>query len=329
MFWGPPLEQAPPRGVYKVIRTVKEVVRSQDPQGRPITTEVERQQESEADIVLASSKIAVTLDLEQRRKGLNWFSTYAVDFRARYLLESNASGPESVEVRFPLGGDHAIYDGFWVRDAQGREVPTEIKGGLARFTVGFAPGEKRAYEIAYRSRGTTRWSYQLSSAGQVRDFYLALDTNFAEVNFPAGTLSPTRHAITGKGRWHGEWTFSTLVATSPVGLELPERLNPGPLAARITYFAPVGLLFFFFVVAVLEVSCHGQPVRLTVTEFGLLASLMERPGHVLSRVQLMERAYAYDNLITERTIDTHVKRIRKKFRDAGFDPVETVHGVVL
>ncbi len=64
-----------------------------------------------------------------------------------------------------------------------------------------------------------------------------------------------------------------------------------------------------------------------MTEFGLLAALMERPGVVLSRGQLMERAYAYDNLITERTIDTHVKRVRKKFRDAGHDPVETVHGV--
>jgi two-component system OmpR family response regulator len=54
---------------------------------------------------------------------------------------------------------------------------------------------------------------------------------------------------------------------------------------------------------------------------------MEHPGRVYTRAQLMERAYAYDNLITERTIDTHVKRIRKKFRDAGHDPVETVHGL--
>ena len=76
-----------------------------------------------------------------------------------------------------------------------------------------------------------------------------------------------------------------------------------------------------------EVRCHDTPLRLTVTEFGLLAALMERPGVVLSRAQLMERAYAYDNLITERTIDTHVKRVRKKFRDAGHDPIETVHGV--
>jgi two-component system OmpR family response regulator len=76
-----------------------------------------------------------------------------------------------------------------------------------------------------------------------------------------------------------------------------------------------------------EVRCRGAALRLTVTEFGILAALMERPGLVLSRAQLMERAFAYDNLITERTIDTHVKRIRKKFREADHDPVETVYGL--
>ncbi len=76
-----------------------------------------------------------------------------------------------------------------------------------------------------------------------------------------------------------------------------------------------------------EVRFVDQLLKLTVTEFGLLATLMEQPGRVYTRAQLMERAYAYDNLITERTIDTHVKRIRKKFRDAGHDPVETVHGL--
>lgn len=76
-----------------------------------------------------------------------------------------------------------------------------------------------------------------------------------------------------------------------------------------------------------EVHCEGAPVRLTVTEFGVLASLMRQPGIVLTRTQLMEHAYAYDNLITERTMDTHVKRIRRKFRDAGFDPIETVYGL--
>ncbi len=77
-----------------------------------------------------------------------------------------------------------------------------------------------------------------------------------------------------------------------------------------------------------EVSFRGELVGLTPTEFGLLAALLERPGVVLSRGQLMQRAYSYDNLVTERTIDTHVRRIRAKFRAVGAaDPIATVHGV--
>jgi two-component system OmpR family response regulator len=76
-----------------------------------------------------------------------------------------------------------------------------------------------------------------------------------------------------------------------------------------------------------EVRVAGAIVELTPTEFGVLGALLERPGVVLSRAQLMQRAYRYDNLITERTIDTHVRRIRAKFRSAGGDPIATVHGV--
>jgi two-component system OmpR family response regulator len=76
-----------------------------------------------------------------------------------------------------------------------------------------------------------------------------------------------------------------------------------------------------------EVRAFGELVTLTPTELGMLAALLERPGIVLSRGQLMKRAYAYDNLVTERTIDTHVRRIRAKFRAHGLDPIATVHGV--
>jgi two-component system OmpR family response regulator len=71
----------------------------------------------------------------------------------------------------------------------------------------------------------------------------------------------------------------------------------------------------------------GELVALTPTELGLLASLVDRPGVVLSRHQLMKRAYTYDNLVTERTIDTHVRRVRAKLRPFGIDPIATVHGV--
>lgn len=76
-----------------------------------------------------------------------------------------------------------------------------------------------------------------------------------------------------------------------------------------------------------EARFAGRLISLTATEFGLLGALLERPGVVLTRAQLMQRAYSYDNLITERTIDTHVRRIRAKFRAEGGDPITTVHGV--
>lgn len=76
-----------------------------------------------------------------------------------------------------------------------------------------------------------------------------------------------------------------------------------------------------------EVRVEGTLVDMTVTEFGLLEALLERPGIVLSRAQLIDKAYPHDNNITERTIDTHVKRIRAKLRPFGVDPIGTVHGV--
>jgi len=67
-------------------------------------------------------------------------------------------------------------------------------------------------------------------------------------------------------------------------------------------------------------------VVLTVTEFALLKTLMAHPGKVYTRDQLMDGAYADDNFVTDRTIDSHVRRVRRKFAAAGGDPIETVHG---
>ena len=76
-----------------------------------------------------------------------------------------------------------------------------------------------------------------------------------------------------------------------------------------------------------EATFSGQHVQLTATEFQVLAALIERPGVVLSRAQLLQRAYSDDLHVTERTLDSHVRRIRAKFRSVGGDPIATVHGV--
>ncbi|MEO6581185.1 MAG: response regulator transcription factor [Sphingomicrobium sp.] len=72
-----------------------------------------------------------------------------------------------------------------------------------------------------------------------------------------------------------------------------------------------------------------QDVTLTVTEFMILEALAQRPGVVKSRNQLLDIAYQDDVYVDDRTIDSHIKRIRRKFRsvDAQFDAIETLYGV--
>jgi len=79
----------------------------------------------------------------------------------------------------------------------------------------------------------------------------------------------------------------------------------------------------------LAASWRGGQVRLTVTEFRILASLARDPGVVRTREQLLAAAFPLDAAMSDRTVDTHVKRIRRKLEEAdqGFDAIETVYGL--
>ena len=74
---------------------------------------------------------------------------------------------------------------------------------------------------------------------------------------------------------------------------------------------------------------RGQPVALTVTEFLILKSLASRPGHVKNRDQMIDAAYGENIYVDDRTIDSHIKRLRRKFReiDPEFAHIETLYGV--
>jgi two-component system response regulator ChvI len=78
-----------------------------------------------------------------------------------------------------------------------------------------------------------------------------------------------------------------------------------------------------------KVKWDGRDVTLTVTEFLILEALAQRPGVVKNRNQLLDIAYQDDVYVDDRTIDSHIKRIRRKFRaaDTAFDAIETLYGV--
>jgi two-component system, OmpR family, response regulator len=70
-----------------------------------------------------------------------------------------------------------------------------------------------------------------------------------------------------------------------------------------------------------------QELVLTLTEFGILKTLLARPGKVCRREHLMDQAYELHKVVSDRTIDSHVRRVRAKFAAIGVDPIETVHGI--
>src|SRR5256886_2544280 len=75
-------------------------------------------------------------------------------------------------------------------------------------------------------------------------------TNFKEIDFPDNTLSPARKTATSNG-WELDWNYKNLVSGYQIAMTMPEKLQPGPLAGRISFFAPVSLFFFFFLMLII------------------------------------------------------------------------------
>lgn len=255
-LWGPPGNQLPPTANYTVLESSRDVVTTTDAAGRSKQETVEKQIPVERSLTLDASDIAVNFDLEHRRKGLLWFPTYGVSYEGRYVVLNQTETEQKATLKFPLSPGRATsgvgFDGFVVSDAQGKALPHEIRDGTATWQVALAPGARHEFRVAYRSRGTSSWTYQLTANNvEVRNFRLRMATSFPNVNFPNGTASPSVHSAEN-GRWQGEWAFKSLVAGAAIGVEMPQLLNPGPLASKVTFFAPLSLLFFFFVVAILS-----------------------------------------------------------------------------
>jgi hypothetical protein len=251
-LWGPPLAQLPPSALGAETHKVKRTERNWDEKhGKYVDSEWLEDQSTVLPVTLAGSELEAALSLEHRRKGLLWFPTYQVAFAGKYTFRNDTGEPRDVEVSFPIEAG-VTYDGFLVTGPGGKPLETSFAEGGARFRGRLAPGEAQVFAVSYKARGIERWTYGAEGkglgpeVGRARDFKLAVSTDFENVDFPAGSLSPSAHRAEG-GAWSGTWSFGQLVSTATVAIALPQRLNPGPLASKITYFAPVSLLFFFFV----------------------------------------------------------------------------------
>lgn len=263
-LWGREHRQTAP--VMTVQRTSTVLTTTESVVDKTVTQTTKKTEATvELATTLQASTIDVGLDLQHRKKGLLWWPTYDVAFTGtyRFALPVPASSggdvlavDDDLQLEIPMSARGAVYDGFFVK-LDGVVVPMQATtNNTFLVTLPRAGKSSVVVDVAYRSRGLGTWVYGLVGDGndtaQLTKFDLALKSNVAAIDFPVGTLSPTTRVDSDAGavvKWH----FDSLVTGQSIGVELPAKLNPGPVAARISFFAPVSLLFFFTVMVIVGV----------------------------------------------------------------------------
>jgi inner membrane protein involved in colicin E2 resistance len=244
-IWGSPQEQLPPAVVYE--RTV----------ARPVTEEIDGKKITRTvpEIVaeplpLVSSNIEANLDLEHRQKGLLWYSTYRVQFKADYEIDNPTGKDQWVVVTLPFPAEKAVYDNLTLT-ADGQPLPFQPGKSSVMARTLVRSGQPARIGVGYTSQGLDSWHYKFGSeVAQVRDFRLKVITNFRNVDFSDDALAPTEKNPTADG-WQLTWNYHNLLSGIMLGVVLPQKLQPGPFAGKVSFFAPVSLFFYFFLLFII------------------------------------------------------------------------------
>jgi len=243
--WGSEQQQEPPAAVYTTTE-MKTVEREVD--GNKSTKTYE--EKTDHTVAPESSNVDVALNLEHRQKGLLWYSTYAVKFGGVYTFQNPTDKPQLMTLRLKFPAEKAIYDDMVVR-IDGQPAPTTNDNNSIVAQANVAANATVTMQVGYRSQGMDSWAYKLGSeVAQAKNFVLNMHTNFRDIDFAENTLSPTEKRETANG-WDLTWKYTNLISGFQIGMTMPEKLQPGPLAGQISYFAPVSLLFFFFLMFII------------------------------------------------------------------------------
>lgn len=259
--WGAPQKQSPPSASFEETVAKKEVTTQNGAKVETVT-----QEKVSTRLPLESSHLNVDLNLEHRQKGLLWYNTYKVGFDGDYAFRNATDKDRDVTFSLSFPTSQAIYDDL-VFTVDGVPVALKNERNAASGIAKVAAGKTVYLKVGYKSQGLNDWKYSFgddvvnqtasreystpgSDVAQVRDFSLKMTTNFKDIDFPDNTLSPTQKSETANG-WTLDWNYKNLVSGYQIAMTMPEKLQPGPLAGRISFFAPVSLFFFFFLMLII------------------------------------------------------------------------------
>jgi len=208
----------------------------------------------------SQSDVKVQFVHENRYKGLLWFSTYTVRFSGAYTVQAAGKTGGSFVFRLPPGAP--FFESLKVKID---DADQKIERSTSDLAIALPADEKpHVVTVEYETRGRDRWMYGASAKERetthLRNFTLTATMNFAEIDYPKGSVSPSAKAETTATGTTAVWKFEDYRTRQGMGIEMPARMNAGPIAARMAFWAPVSLFFFFAalfaIVVVKKVPLH-------------------------------------------------------------------------
>ncbi|MEM1444307.1 MAG: inner membrane CreD family protein [Verrucomicrobiota bacterium] len=214
------------------------------------------------------SNIEVNLQSDPKQKGLLWYRTYVVDFAGEYVIKNPTPISQTIYVTFQFPAEETRFDQFSFRLGD-EETGKSPQNGEITEAVILEPDEETTVRLTYTAAGMDQWMYAFGEATRVRGVELVMNTNFNDIDIPAGSESPTSREENAKDGWTLTWNYQDVIGARAIAMEMPAVTNPGPVAARMTFFAPISLIFFFSVLLILG-SIQG--VNLHPMNYFLLAA---------------------------------------------------------
>ncbi len=255
----------------------------------------------------SDNNIKIEIIPDYRKKGLLWYSTYNCIFDGVYSIENTQQVTQKIYLHFDFPAKGATYDEFSMHlDDRLLVTPVDTIAGIDEI-IELAPGEKTDFKIHYKTRGIDSWKYLMAkNTGRVQNFSLMAKTGFKNVDFTDDSLSPMSKTESESGLGDSmllTWEASDLITNGNIGIIIPEKINPGPLTTRITYFAPVCLFFFFILIATIGImyKINIHPMHYFFVTSGFFAfhlMLSYLAGHVWIHLAFIISASVSTLLVT-------------------------------
>jgi len=212
---------------------------------------------------LIKSDIVINVYLDQRKKGNLWFPTFKARFEGKYTFLIEQEDHNDIYLFSTLGSANSIYNNLYL-NINNKDIDN-ILPLVNRQDMPVIPLDDNTVQliISYEATGMEDIHYLITTnrnnIAQINDFNLVISTDFELHDFPSDMMSPTHTTKKEKG-YDLVWELNKTITGKNIGLIIPNKLNPGQIITRVSFFAPVSLLFFFTVLfmfsVILKVNLH-------------------------------------------------------------------------